>query len=106
MPAEHVISTIPGPDARAEKGSTVIMQVSTGPKIAAVPDVANKPEAEAQLFGRMGARKSEPGLLAELAGGTLILQSTGDPQQVWAGLEQWARAPQAGLCGAGRWQRP
>ena len=27
-------------------------------------------------------------------------------QQVWAGLEQWARAPQAGLCGAARWQRP
>ena len=37
-----------------------------------------QPEAEAQLFGRMGARKSEPGLLAELSGGTLILQNLED----------------------------
>ncbi len=48
VPAEHVISTLPGPNASAAKGSTVVMQVSTGPKIAAVPDVANKPEKEAR----------------------------------------------------------
>ncbi|BDH55096.1 Stk1 family PASTA domain-containing Ser/Thr kinase [Tsukamurella sp. PLM1] len=48
VPAEHVISTMPGPDAQAAEGSTVILQVSTGPKIVAVPDVANRPEAEAR----------------------------------------------------------
>ncbi|KXO94264.1 serine/threonine protein kinase [Tsukamurella pulmonis] len=48
VPAEHVISTLPGPNASATKGSTVVLQVSTGPKIAAVPDVANKPEQEAR----------------------------------------------------------
>ncbi|NMD58415.1 MULTISPECIES: Stk1 family PASTA domain-containing Ser/Thr kinase [Tsukamurella] len=48
VPAEHVISTLPGPNASATKGSTVVMQVSTGPKIAAVPDVANRPEKEAR----------------------------------------------------------
>lgn len=48
VPAEHVISTLPGPNASVAKGSTVVLQVSTGPKIAAVPDVANKPEKEAR----------------------------------------------------------
>ncbi len=48
VPAERVISTIPGPDSRAAKGSTVVMQVSTGPKIERVPDVANRPEPEAR----------------------------------------------------------
>lgn len=48
VPAEHVISTLPGPNASAAKGSTVVLQVSTGPKIAAVPDVANRPEQEAR----------------------------------------------------------
>ncbi|GAA1093661.1 Stk1 family PASTA domain-containing Ser/Thr kinase [Tsukamurella spumae] len=48
VPAEHVISTLPGPNASVAKGSTVVMQVSSGPKIAAVPDVANKPEKDAR----------------------------------------------------------
>ncbi|CAM3958643.1 Stk1 family PASTA domain-containing Ser/Thr kinase [Tsukamurella ocularis] len=48
VPAEHVISTLPGPNAQVPEGSTVVLQVSTGPKIAGVPDVANKPEKEAR----------------------------------------------------------
>lgn len=48
VPAEHVISTLPGPNASVAKGSTVVLQVSTGPKIAAVPDVANRTEKEAR----------------------------------------------------------
>lgn len=48
VPAEQVISTIPGPDSQATEGSTVIVEVSSGPKIAAVPDVTKKPEKEAR----------------------------------------------------------
>ncbi|TWS17647.1 Stk1 family PASTA domain-containing Ser/Thr kinase [Tsukamurella asaccharolytica] len=55
VPAEHVISTLPGPNASVTKGSTVVMQVSTGPKIVGVPDVAGRPEADArQILERAG----------------------------------------------------
>ncbi len=50
VPAEHVISTLPGPNASAPKGSTVVLQVSTGPKIAEVPDVGDKPESQARAI--------------------------------------------------------
>lgn len=48
VPAEHVISTLPGPDASVSQGSTVVLQVSTGPKILDVPDVAGKTAQEAR----------------------------------------------------------
>ncbi|ADG76681.1 non-specific serine/threonine protein kinase OS=Tsukamurella paurometabola (strain ATCC 8368 / DSM / CCUG 35730 / CIP 100753 / JCM 10117 / KCTC 9821 / NBRC 16120 / NCIMB 702349 / NCTC 13040) OX=521096 GN=Tpau_0027 PE=4 SV=1 [Tsukamurella paurometabola] len=48
VPAEQVISTIPGPDSQATEGSTVIVEVSSGPKIAAVPDVVNRSEKDAR----------------------------------------------------------
>lgn len=49
-----------------------------GPVLAlSCADLAD-PEAEAQLMGRVAARKTEPGLLAELSGGTLILQNLED----------------------------
>ncbi|MDP0400170.1 Stk1 family PASTA domain-containing Ser/Thr kinase [Tsukamurella strandjordii] len=48
VPAEQVISTIPGPDTQATEGSTVIVEVSSGPKIAAVPDVVNRSEKDAR----------------------------------------------------------
>ncbi len=42
VPVDHVISSTPSPGAQATKGRTVILQVSLGPKIAPVPNVAGK----------------------------------------------------------------
>lgn len=45
-----------------------------GVMVLSCADLAD-PESDAQLFGRLSGRKLEPGLLAELDGGTLILQN-------------------------------
>ncbi|MDF0529379.1 Stk1 family PASTA domain-containing Ser/Thr kinase [Tsukamurella sp. 8F] len=47
VPLDHVITTNPTPDARAVKGQSVTMVVSSGPKIALVPDVTGKPQQQA-----------------------------------------------------------
>jgi serine/threonine-protein kinase len=44
----HVISSDPGPGSRIRKDSQVVLDVSKGADRPAVPDVAGKPQAEAQ----------------------------------------------------------
>ncbi|AGT08088.1 sigma-54-dependent Fis family transcriptional regulator [Paracoccus aminophilus] len=49
----------------------------------------SEPEAEAQLFGRIAARRVENGLLSELGGGTLVLQNVEDlPERVQTRLSR------------------
>ncbi|GAB3133779.1 Stk1 family PASTA domain-containing Ser/Thr kinase [Tsukamurella serpentis] len=81
VPAERVISTVPGPNATVEQGSTVIMQVSSGPKIAPVPDVAGRTETEARdVLAKAGFAvskdsKREPS--ATVAAGNVISTNPG-----------------------------
>jgi hypothetical protein len=46
-PRDHVVEQDPIPGTKLEDGSTITLNVSSGPAIVAVPDVANLSEAEA-----------------------------------------------------------
>ncbi len=48
VPVGNVISTTPGPNTPAPKGSTVIIVISTGPQLTTVKDVTGEPLAMAQ----------------------------------------------------------
>jgi eukaryotic-like serine/threonine-protein kinase len=48
MPADHVLSTDPGPNDRIRKKGTIGVVLSKGPERYAIPDLRNKTEAEAK----------------------------------------------------------
>lgn len=47
VPNDHVVGTVPGAGATVAKGSTVTVQVSQGPQLVTVPNVATESVAEA-----------------------------------------------------------
>lgn len=48
MPADHVLSTDPGPNERIRKKGTIGVVLSKGPERYAIPDLRNKSEADAK----------------------------------------------------------
>src|SRR5690606_32666374 len=64
VPVDEVVDQTPGPNEEAERGSTVELQVSTGPEERPVPDVSGRTLAEASnLLGQNGfqvQQASEP----------------------------------------------
>lgn len=67
-------------------------------------DDALVPSAAYAQFARMAALRTVPYCARRIGGADHGLQrpdGSDGVQQVWAWVEQWARAPQAGLCGPG-----
>ena len=67
-------------------------------------DDALVPAAAYAHFAHLAARRTVPYCARRIGGADHGLQrpdGSDGVQQVWAWVEQWARAPQAGLCGPG-----
>lgn len=74
VPEGQVSGTDPASGAQAQRGSTVTMFVSLGPRILPVPDVINRPEAEArQALGEFAvADASQTQFSSEINAGSVI----------------------------------
>lgn len=69
-------------------------------------DDALVPAAAYERFAQRAAGRVAPWCASRIYGADHGLQGSGGDgvQQVWAWAEQWARAPQAGLCGPAAWK--
>jgi serine/threonine-protein kinase len=75
QPAGRVVRQSPAGGEQAEKGSTVVLTVSKGSKLVAVPDVTGLTEASATAaLTRLGFRLSVSRISAQQAKGTVVSQ--------------------------------